>query len=171
MSLYSQFLSRNCKSVDSIRNYISGVKLLHLFLDKEYPEFDSFRLKLVLRGLSRTKPYCPRQAQPTTPKLLCDMFRISNHKNSYDATFWCLFVHPCFLMFRKSNLVPDSVRSFNGVKAIMQKKKPTSHNIKKCIIWSTYTLKKNLLNIAKEFIDIDNHEFDGKKWEGRGIVI
>jgi hypothetical protein len=30
---------------------------------------------------------------------------------------------------------------------------------------------KNLLNIAKEFIDIDNHEFDGKKWEGRGIVI
>ena len=127
MSLYSQFLSRNCKSVDSIRNYISGVKLLHLFLDKEYPEFDSFRLKLVLRGLSRTKPYCPRQAQPTTPKLLCDMFRISNHKNSYDATFWCLFVHPCFLMFRKSNLVPDSVRSFNGVKAIMQKK--TQHHI------------------------------------------
>jgi hypothetical protein len=74
---------------DSIRNYISGVKLLHLFLDKEYPQFDSFHLKLVLKGLSRTKPHCPKQAQPITPKqaqpitpkLLCDMLKIFNHKN------------------------------------------------------------------------------------------
>ena len=91
-------------------------------MDKEYPEFDSFHLKLVLRGLSRTKPYCPKQAQPTTPKLLCDMFKIFNHKNSYEATCWCLFVHVCFLMLRKSNLVHDSVRSFNGVKVIMEEK-------------------------------------------------
>jgi hypothetical protein len=121
MSLYSQFLSRSFKSVDSIRNYISGVKLLHLFLDKEYPQFDSFHLKLVLKGLSRTKPHCPKQAQPINPKLLCDMFEIFNHKNSYDATFWCLFIHAFFLMFRKSNLVPDSVRSFNGVKQLCRK--------------------------------------------------
>jgi hypothetical protein len=124
-------------------------------LDKEYPQFDSFHLKLVLKGLSRTKPHCPKQAQPITPKphcpkqaqpitpkphcpkkaqpitpkphcpkqaqpiipkLLCDMLEIFNHKHSYDATFWYLFVHALFLMFRKSNLVPDSVRSFNGVK-------------------------------------------------------
>ena len=110
ISLYSQFLSRSFKSVDSIHNYINGVKLLHLFLDKEYPQFDSFHLKLVLKGLSRTKPHCPKQAQPITPKLLCDMLKIFNHKNSY-ATFWCLFVHTFFLMFRKSNLVPDSVCS------------------------------------------------------------
>jgi hypothetical protein len=71
ISLYSQFLSRSFKSVDSIRNYISGVKLLHLFLDKEYPQFDSFHLKLVLKGLSRTKPHCPKQAQSITPKPHC----------------------------------------------------------------------------------------------------
>ena len=127
--MYSQFLSRSFKSVDSIHNYISGVKLLHLFLDKEYPQFDSFHLKLVLKGLSRTKPHCPKQAQPITPKqaqpitpkLLCDMLKIFNHKNSYDATFWCLFVHTFFLMFRKSNLVPDSVCSYNGVKQLCRK--------------------------------------------------
>jgi hypothetical protein len=26
-----------------------------------------------------------------------------------------------------------------------------------------------LLKFEKEFIDIENHEFDGKKWEERGI--
>jgi hypothetical protein len=39
----------------------------------------------------------------------------------------------------------------------------TSHNKQ------IYTLKKkNLLKFENEFIDIENHEFDGKKWEERG---
>lgn len=46
------------------------------------------------------------------------MFKIFDHTNSYDATVWCLFVHAFFLMIRKSNLVPDSFCSFNGVKQI-----------------------------------------------------
>jgi hypothetical protein len=33
LTLYAQFLSRSFKSVDSIRNYISAMKLLHLYLD------------------------------------------------------------------------------------------------------------------------------------------
>jgi hypothetical protein len=32
-----------------------------------------------------------------------------------------------------------------------------------------HTLKKNLLKFENEFIDIENHEFDGKKWEERGM--
>jgi hypothetical protein len=39
----------------------------------------------------------------------------------------------------------------------------TSHNKQ------IYTLKKNLLKFENEFIDIENHEFDGKKWKERGM--
>jgi hypothetical protein len=39
----------------------------------------------------------------------------------------------------------------------------TSHNKQ------IYTLKKNSLKFENEFIDIENHEFDGKKWEERGM--
>ena len=39
----------------------------------------------------------------------------------------------------------------------------TSHNKQ------IYTLKKNLLKFENEFVDIENHEFDGKKWEERGM--
>jgi hypothetical protein len=35
-----------------------------------------------------------------------------------DATFWCLFLHAFFLMSRKSNLVPNSVKTFNPNKQL-----------------------------------------------------
>jgi hypothetical protein len=36
----------------------------------------------------------------------------------YDATFWCLFLHAFFLMFRKLNLVPNSVKQFDERKQL-----------------------------------------------------
>ena len=118
LTLYAQFLSRSFKSVESIKNYISAVKLLHLFLDLVYHQFESFNLKLVLRGLSRGKAHCPKQALPITPQILFDMYKKLDMKSSYDATIWCLFVHAFFLMFRKSNLVPDSIATFDSKKQL-----------------------------------------------------
>jgi hypothetical protein len=64
LCFYAQFLSRSFKSVNSIKNYLSGVKLLHLYLDDDYPKFDEFQLKLTLKGLARIHPHCPKQALP-----------------------------------------------------------------------------------------------------------
>ena len=96
LTLYAQFLSRSFKSVDSIRNYISAIKLgklLHLYLDLEYSQFESFHFKLVLKGLSRLNPHCPNQAQPITLYMLCDMFKHFDMSSPIDATVWCLFLH------------------------------------------------------------------------------
>jgi hypothetical protein len=49
--------------VDAIRNNISGVKLLHLYLDIDYLQFESLQLKLVLKGLARLNPHCSKQAR------------------------------------------------------------------------------------------------------------
>ena len=67
LTLYAQFLSRSFKSVDSIRNYNSAIKL--------YPQFESFHFKSILKGLSRLNPHRTNQAQPTTPYMLYDMFK------------------------------------------------------------------------------------------------
>ena len=104
LTLYEQFLSRSFKSVDSIKNYISSIKYLHLLLDLEYPQFEAFHLRLVLRGLCRIKAHCQKQALPMN--------------SAYDATIWCLFLHAFFLMFRKSNLVPDSISTFDHNKQL-----------------------------------------------------
>ena len=118
---YAQFLSRSFKSVDSIRNYISAIKLLHL--DLEYPQFESFHFKSIIKGLSRLNPHRPNQAQPITPYtyMLCDMFKHFDMSSLIDATVWCLCLHAFYLMFRKSNLVPDTVATFDSKKQLCRK--------------------------------------------------
>ena len=98
------FLDR--KSVASIRNYVSGIKLLHLFLDLDCPQFGSFELKLVLRGLQRLNPHCPKRALPILPDILLEFLQFLDLGDPAQASFWCLFLLAFFLMARKSNLVP-----------------------------------------------------------------
>jgi hypothetical protein len=57
LCLYGEFLSRNFKSVNSIQNYISGVKTLHLFAGFEFPSENLFCVKLLYRGLARENPH------------------------------------------------------------------------------------------------------------------
>jgi hypothetical protein len=119
LMLYAQFLSRSFKSVDSIRNYNSAIKLLHLYL--EYPQFESFHFKSILKGLSKLNLHCPNQAQPITPYMLCDIFKHFDMSSLIDATVWCLCLHAFYLMFRKSNLVPDTVATFDSEKQLCRK--------------------------------------------------
>ena len=74
LCLYAQFLSRSFKSVHSVQNYLSAVKTLHSLLDISYPDTDLMQLKLVLRGLARSKQHVPKQARPVTPFILKEMF-------------------------------------------------------------------------------------------------
>ena len=101
---YAQFLSRSFKAVSSIRNYISGVKKLHSFLNVEFPD-TSFALGLTLRGLERIKLHCPKQASPISPEILIDIFNCLDVQRPVDAVIWCLFLIAFFTLARKSNLV------------------------------------------------------------------
>lgn len=120
MCLYAQFLSRSFQSVQSIKNYISGVKLLHLFLDLEYIT-ESFQLNLLLKGISRLNPHMPRKALPITPDILMDFFRFLDLRKKGDSTFWCLFLFMFFLMARKSNMVPVSAGDFDSEKHLLRR--------------------------------------------------
>ena len=66
---YVQFLSRSL-SPPTIRNYLSGVKMLHIFLGHEYAYTDSFHLHLTVRGIERILQHVPRRAIPITIHVL-----------------------------------------------------------------------------------------------------
>lgn len=103
--LFAQFLSRSFKSVDSIRNYLNGVKVLHLLFDLPFNHFESFYFRLFMKGLKRCNPHTVRAALPITPKIL---LKIKNELESTDInsyTYWCIFHFVLYLMCRKSNLV------------------------------------------------------------------
>ena len=66
--LYCQFLSRSMTPL-SIRNYLSGVKLLHVFTGFEFPFYDAPELKLTLRGLDRLLKHAPSCAPSVTARV------------------------------------------------------------------------------------------------------
>ena len=120
LCLYGQFLGRSFGSVESIKNYISGVKTLHYILDIKFPIENKVQLDLMLRGLSRKNPHMPNRALPITPKILSDMLPFLNLTSSEDATIWCVLIFMFFLMARKSNMVPVSVADFDPNKQLLR---------------------------------------------------
>lgn len=116
--LYAQFLSRSFRSVESIKNYLSGVKLMHLLNDFEFSYLDNMSLKLTLRGLARLKPHLPKRAFPVTPLILEQIFEYLDMRNSFDVTLWSLFLIAFFTMSRKSNLVATSEKKFDANKQL-----------------------------------------------------
>ena len=122
LCLYAQFLSRSFKSVQSsVRNYLSAVKTLHSLLDLKYPETDLMQLKLLLRGIARSKQHVPRKASPITPHILKDMFSFLDLQQDFDLVCWSIILMMFFLMARISNLLPNSIRSLDPSKQLLRR--------------------------------------------------
>jgi hypothetical protein len=102
VALFAQMLCRSCKSVNTVRNYVSGVKLLHILLEQSCIGFDNVNLKLALKGMTSRKGYKSTQALPITKELLLNIYNLLNFS---DVVFWSLFLMAFFTLSRKSNLV------------------------------------------------------------------
>ena len=89
-----QFLSRTL-SPPTICNYLSGVKLLHLFSGLDFPFNKDFLLSLTLRGILRNALQTPCRAPPVTPDILCQISRVLDFET--DPTSWTLFCAFLFL--------------------------------------------------------------------------
>ncbi|MCH2416894.1 MAG: hypothetical protein MK195_09065, partial [Acidimicrobiales bacterium] len=70
----------------SIKNYLSGVKMLHIFLGFEYTHADDYYLKLLLRGISRLHPHVPQRAKPVTPAILVAFPQHMDQSSSLPST-------------------------------------------------------------------------------------
>ena len=113
LAWYAQFLSYSFKSYNSVVNYLCGVKSLHKILNLPTSGFIDFNLKLTLRGLKRTMNSPIKQALPITPVLLNGIYDVIDHSNPLDVTFWAACLVGFFLLFRKSNLMPTTLSSFD----------------------------------------------------------
>ena len=121
LALYVQFLARSFKSAQSIQNYLSGVKLMHILANQSCPQFDTVELKLAIKGLKRIKMHKPKQALPITPDIL---IQFKNHLDislPLQAVFWAISLVAFFTMARKSNLVPLSPHTFDDKKQLCRK--------------------------------------------------
>ena len=106
--------------MESIRNYISRVKTVHLFLGIKFPEENLFQIDLVFKGLAHIKNHTPNRALPMTLHILREIYTFLDMPKSDDITFWCLCLFMFFLMARKSNMVPNSVEDFDPSKQLIR---------------------------------------------------
>ena len=107
LCLYCQFLSRSM-TPPSVRNYLYGVKLLHLMLGFEFPDLSAHELKTTLQGIERLAQHHPHRAPPITPSLLSTLVSCGVDFDPSQVTFSHAFLFAFFLFARISNLVPES---------------------------------------------------------------
>ena len=95
---------------------LSSVKTLHRLAECPTHAFEHIELKLTLKGIARLKQHCLKQAEPITPAILLRIHGLLDHSDPLDATLWCLFLFAFFSFARKSQLTPDTQKSFDPSK-------------------------------------------------------
>ena len=103
---YAQFLSRSLLP-SSVRNYLSGVRMLHIFLGVPYVHAEDFLLNLELRGIARLHPHVPVRAKPITPTILVDFHRLMDNSSLHCAVWSCCLVL-FYTMARMGSILPSS---------------------------------------------------------------
>ena len=120
LQLYAQFLSRTFKSTQSIKNYLNGIKTMHLLLGHAVEHINKFILNLSLKGIAKLNPHCIKQAECMTPAILLKISQILDFSNKSDVVFWCLFLFAFFLLARKSNLIPTTKKDLAQRKFLLR---------------------------------------------------
>ena len=104
---FAQFLSRSVQH-PTIRNYLSGVKMLHILTGHPYPFTGNAILRLVLRGLHRLHPHTPLRAPPVTPEILLALFRVVDQRDSLESSVFACALFLFFTMSRLGSMLPAS---------------------------------------------------------------
>ena len=137
ISWFAQKIANGVKSAKTVASSISAVEKLHLILGFHIRGFRNYLLRLTMMGISRGCTFVSKQAQPITLELLSKIYHHVDLSSREDALFWLCCLLAFFLLFRKSNLVPDTLRGFNPAKQLKwQDLIYTGHNIIVGIRWS-----------------------------------
>ena len=110
---YLLHLSETHKSVDSMKNYIAGVKNFYLLMGREPPDTSDYLYKLTVTGLTRIKGHVTKQAAPVTPQLLLDLFPYVQFTDPRELVAWVATVVNFYTLSHKSNYLPDSGKKFD----------------------------------------------------------
>lgn len=110
---YIEFLASCLQSHKSVRNYVSGVHLMHKYLQVSAPAFDSFQVFLMLRATRITMVHYSTPVLPITPSILAQLCKACHSLGSVASVYRCLFLFAFFSFLRRSNLLLDSMCSFD----------------------------------------------------------
>ena len=105
--------NKQFRSADLVGNYLSGIRTCHAILGFTTPDVQEKNMQWFSQGVQRTLIHEVRQAQPITPELLLRISTVVNYTDQIEMVSWVAVLLGFTLFLRKSNLVPDSMDTFN----------------------------------------------------------
>ena len=91
-----------------LKNVLSSVKYLHEAYGHTFPAND-FNLDTTLQGLKRRLAKTPFFVMPVTPRILVSMYSYLDMSKPADLALWTSYLTAFYGLFRKANVVPESV--------------------------------------------------------------
>ena len=111
---YLEHLTETHSSIDSMKNYISGVRTLLELMGYKPPPWTDYLYRLTVRGITREKGHVVKQAAPLTPFILVEISKLLNPKDVRQLVAWNVTLLGFYTFLRKMNLMPDTKTSFDA---------------------------------------------------------
>ena len=110
---FGQHLSKTFQSPEAVGNYILGMKTCLALLGLEIPSPQERQMQMFIQGLKRAMPHEIKQAAPITPELLVRLSKVVKYTNQVEMVAWVAVLLGFYMFLRKSNLVPDTMTTFD----------------------------------------------------------
>ena len=115
---YAAYLAQSFKSVEAIKNYISGAKKIYLLMGFIPPDITDYIYRLTIKGVTRDLGHVVQRANPITPDMWVKMFDKVDFCDVKQLVVWVAILLGFYSFFRKSNLVPDTSKTFDPWKQL-----------------------------------------------------
>ena len=110
---FGQHLSTTLKSPEAVSNYISGIRTCLALLGLAIPDPKEKQMQMFITGIKRILLHEVKQAEPVTPCLLLKLSKMVDYKDQVELVAWTALLLGFYMFLRKSNLVPDTMDTFN----------------------------------------------------------
>ena len=111
---FAQSLALSFESPESVGNYQSGICTCHAILGIEPPDIKEKQNQWFMLGLKHIMDHELKQASPITPEILVRMSTVVDYTNQTDMVAWVAILLDFTLFLCKSNLVPQTMDTFDG---------------------------------------------------------
>ena len=118
---FGQHLSETFSSAEAVGNYLSGIRTCLALLGLQVPDINDKQMKMFTAGLKRVMPHAVKQAEPVTPQLLFKLSKVVNFKDQVELVAWVALLLGFYMFLRKSNLVPDTMDTFDSQQQFCRK--------------------------------------------------
>ena len=118
---------------------------MHKALNYQFIE-DEFQVNTILQSVKRKLAKVPFQVLPITPKILCSIYHYINIENPADLALWSSFLVAFYCLFRKANVVPKNIDSFNPAKELSRQKIKMLEMENVVLIYSNFSKTNQFMN-------------------------